>query len=48
MEKEASLPPEPEMGAGVAAIVLRLPDGSRKQRRFLGSVKLQVCQCREP
>jgi hypothetical protein len=37
-EAEAALPPEPAEGeAGACRVALRLPDGSRLQRRFLAS-----------
>eukprot|EP00285_Hemiselmis_virescens_P017208 CAMPEP_0173387314 /NCGR_PEP_ID=MMETSP1356-20130122/9829_1 /TAXON_ID=77927 ORGANISM="Hemiselmis virescens, Strain PCC157" /NCGR_SAMPLE_ID=MMETSP1356 /ASSEMBLY_ACC=CAM_ASM_000847 /LENGTH=564 /DNA_ID=CAMNT_0014343877 /DNA_START=277 /DNA_END=1971 /DNA_ORIENTATION=+ len=42
-EKEAALPPEPESdGPGVVSVMLRMPDGSRKSRRFMGTDKLQA------
>lgn len=36
------LPPEPSAGEGVTQLIFRLSDGSRLQRRFYRTDKLQV------
>jgi len=41
--KQASLPKEPlQNDEGAVTVVVRMPDGSRRGRRFLKSDKLQV------
>jgi len=43
LRKKESLPPEPPPGTvGVCSLVMRFPNGSRLERRFLGSEKLQT------
>lgn len=39
-EKAAALAQEPEAGTGVCKVGMRLPDGSRKERRFLSSAQV--------
>ena len=41
-QKARNLPPEPPAAAGATTIALRLPDGSRQQRRFSPDSKFQV------